>query len=568
VPTQKAGRAAPKSRKHQQPELKKAGAFNGAAKSQRHLVFVQPDVSDAVALEQEWNALAKGLREEASDLEIAERLARMKDVHEALHPETRHGAAPGAPGGGKAKDRRARSFVEQCFLDTGWRHPGTISAYVKLAHDIDEAVRDRIHGTTLANKVEMLKSIGQLRSKKQQLDVVTICERSEVKAKLALRTYLSVQNLADSAVTTPILGSTVRDKLGSTVLYGDCLARLGDIPMDRVQTCVTSPPFFGMRDFGTRSWFGGDPKCKHSKKEGTCSSCGAWFGQLGLEPHLATYIDHMVEVFSAVRRVLRPDGTCWIEIGDSYNAGSTSARRPGCLDVGSWRRTATKRTGALGIGTKNLLLVPQRLALALHADGWIVRAEIIWNKTTCLPESATDRPTRSHSTILMLSKSANYYYDHEAGKEPVTGNTKHQGLGTTRKLALPGSGNRSNSSFHATTPHIVSMRNMRSVWTFAPEQYKGAHSAVFPSGLPRRCVAVSTRPGDIVLDPFAGSGTTLAVAKQLGRSYIGIELNERECRRQIEQRLAKVAAPSDSTKRALGTPTKPARSEGGTHGAA
>jgi DNA modification methylase len=462
-----------------------------------------------------------------------------------LHPETRHGAAPGAPGGGKTKHRGARSFVERCHLDTGWRHPATISAYVKLANDIDEKVRAKIHSSssTLANKVEMLKSLGQLKSEKQQMDVAMLYERSEARAKRALDTYLGVQN--DRAVAlaeTPIVGSTVGDGFRDTVLYGDCLARIAELPADSIQTCVTSPPFFGMRDFGTRSWFGGDPKCQHTKTDRSCSKCGAWFGQLGQEPTLHEYIAHMVEVFREVRRVLRPDGTCWIEIGDGYNAGSTSRRSPGCHEVGSWRRKATNRTGTTELATKNLLLVPQRLAIALQDDGWIVRSEIIWHKTSCLPEAVTDRPTRSHSTIFMLSRSPDYYYDHEAGKEPVTGNTKHRGLGTTRKMAAPGSGNRSNASFYATTPRTVSMRNLRSVWVFAPEQYKGAHAAVFPSDLPRRCIAVSTRPGDLVLDPFAGSGTTLAVAKQLGRSYLGIELNERECRPQIEERLAKAKA--------------------------
>jgi DNA modification methylase len=239
--------------------------------------------------------------------------------------------------------------------------------------------------------------------------------------------------------------------------------------------------------------------------------------------------------------------------------------------------------------------VPQRLAIALQADGWIVRATIVWQKLAALPESCTDRPTRSHTTILMLARSETYYYDHVAIMEPTTGGAKPSDSSSGTKEAIPGSGNRANNSFHRAVGKVVSMRNCRDVWSFRAGRFPHAHAATFSPGLPERCILASTSekgacakcgapwkrktvqsavggnvrtdgsvapdaipPPEtigwdpncacgvaetvpcIVLDPFAGSGTTLMVAKQLGRDYVGIEINEREYRPLIERRLREV----------------------------
>lgn len=491
-----------------------------------------PVTKTKASLEREWKALARSLLTDASALQNAERLAQMKVVYEALHPETRHGAAP--KGGRRDLGAGSFAFVDKAAAATGWG-VSTVAKYVKFAVDICAPARRLARGTTLANKVELLDGLGRLASPKQQMDVVTIYVRSggELKAKEALRAFLTADD--EAARQVPIVGSTVREGAKNVVHYGDVLARMKEVPDESVQCVVTSPPFYAVRDFGTRSWFGGDVACAHANAKTSCSRCGAWRGQLGQEETVDLYIEHMVEVFQGVRRALRADGVLWIEIGDSYSSGATSERKPGPLDVGALQRASTRREPALP--AKNLLLVPQRLAIALQADGWFVRAEIIWEKSICLPESVTDRPTRSHSTILLLSKSEKYVYDHEAVKEPTTGTANPRGRGHTRKMAQAGTGNRANRSFYEAMPGVVELRNIRSVWRFAVASYAGAHTAAFPPELPERCILAGSRRGDVVLDPFAGSGTTLAVAKQLGRAYVGIELNEKACRPLIEQRL-------------------------------
>ena len=256
------------------------------------------------------------------------------------------------------------------------------------------------------------------------------------------------------------------------------------------------PPFYAQRDFGTRHWFGGDPACKHDRKVAhapfhpgqvpqtkyrtpaaslsgqtaithSCSRCGSWFGQLGQEPDVSTFVRHLVEVFREVRRVLRSDGVCWVEIGDSYNAynGNRGPSRSlsGRADPTRPRWEAGHGLTEPSIENKSLLLVPQRLAIALSDDGWIVRAEVVWHKLTALPESVTDRPTRAHTTILMLTRSADYFYDHVAILEPTTGGAKPSSSSAGIKEARPGSGNRANRSFHDAVGGLVSTRNCRDV---------------------------------------------------------------------------------------------------------
>ena len=238
-----------------------------------------------------------------------------------------------------------------------------------------------------------------------------------------------------------------------------------------VQMCVTSPPYFGLRSYG-----GGD-------------------AELGKEATPDQYIANMVEVFRCVRDVLTDDGTLWLNLGDSYGKG------------------------------KQLLGIPWRVALALQADGWVLRQDIIWHKTNPMPESVRDRCTKAHEYIFLLSKSERYFYDHEAAMEPVAASTVErlsqptlpQQVGSTR---VPG---KTNGNMKAVGNGET--RNRRSVWTVATRPYKGAHFATFPPALIEPCILAGSRVNDIVLDPFMGSGTTAAVALQHGRQYLGCELN-------------------------------------------
>lgn len=298
------------------------------------------------------------------------------------------------------------------------------------------------------------------------------------------------------------------------ILIGDALETLRQLPDCCCSTCVTSPPYYGLRNYGEN-------------------------GQIGLEETPSEYIDKLVEVFREVRRVLRDDGTLWLNIGDSY---------------------AVKPTGAAK--RKDLIGIPWLLAFALRADGWYLRADIIWQKPNAMPESVKDRPTRAHEYIFLLSKSEHYHYDVEAVREPAVGfyNAAPAGSKGTGK---PNARRRGNSrtfrgggaythdqaadnsakverQSHGLVPNETGKRNRRSVWTVATRPYKGAHFATFPEELVRPCVLAGSKPGDTVLDPFSGSGTTGAVAVQEGRDYIGIEINP-VYSKMSEQRLREAA---------------------------
>lgn len=260
--------------------------------------------------------------------------------------------------------------------------------------------------------------------------------------------------------------------------FGDCRDSMRQWVKEGVkaQTCVTSPPYYGLRDYG------------HD-------------GQIGLEQTPEQYIAAMVEVFRCVRDVLEDDGTLWLNIGDSYarTAGDDSTKQTdGGLKTGRTGKSAQlfkkgNNRPPEGIKAKDLIGIPWMLAFALRADGWYLRQDIIWHKPNPMPESVRDRCTKAHEYIFLLSKSDRYFFDNEAMKEPaVDGET----------------------------------RNRRSVWTVATHPYKGAHFATFPPALIEPCILAGSRPNDIVLDPFMGSGTTAAVAAKHGRRYIGCELNE------------------------------------------
>jgi DNA modification methylase len=330
------------------------------------------------------------------------------------------------------------------------------------------------------------------------------------------------------------------------ILIGDCLVGMKSLIADnvKVQTCVTSPPYFGLRDYGTAKWEGGDPACDHqpSSTQGTngqradrsftavapyrakCGKCGALRidNQIGLEETPQKYVARMVEVFRLVRELLADDGTLWLNLGDSY------------ANDGKWGGHNKRYTG---LKPKDLIGIPWRVAFALQEDGWYLRSDIIWAKPNPMPESVADRPTKSHEYIFLLSKSADYFYDAEAIKEEVTGQAHARGNGVNPKCVEPGNGIKQNSSFSAAVRELISSRNKRSVWTVGSAPYAGAHFATFPPDLILPCVLAGSRPGDVVFDPFMGSGTTALVAKRNGRLYLGCELNP-EYRALWEERLA------------------------------
>lgn len=343
---------------------------------------------------------------------------------------------------------------------------------------------------------------------------------------------------------------------------GDCREIMRAMDPESVQCVVTSPPYWGLRDYNLDPMvWGGDHECEHKKKQMSdyCLYCPAWIGSLGLEPTIELYLEHVLEVFAEVWRVLRKDGTLWLNIGDSYATGAGKVgKHPGGGAQGEkWnimngannelrnKMTPPNRMPQAGLKPKDLCLIPFRLALALHAAGWWVRSDIIWHKPNPMPESVTDRPTRAHEYIFLLTKSSRYYYDGDAIKEPASTNTHarrsnkikvpdgwdtapgaHGTIhGDGRKLAEPGSGIKSNESFaKATEGHVLKV-NKRSVWTIPTQAFPEAHFATFPTKLVEPCIKAGTKEGDLVLDPFSGAGTVALVAQRLGRDSIGCELS-------------------------------------------
>lgn len=331
------------------------------------------------------------------------------------------------------------------------------------------------------------------------------------------------------------------------ILYnGESLEVLRTLPDNSVDCCVTSPPYWGLRDYGTATWIGGDAECDHVEtlnkhagqradrnQEGykkqyknTCAKCGAirQDQQLGLERTPEEYVSNMVQLFREVRRVLKKDGTLWLNLGDSYN-GSGGAG--GDYNAGGIKEGQPKYKGR-NIGSlkpKDLVGIPWRVAFALQADGWWLRQDIIWHKPNPMPESVTDRCTKAHEYVFLMSKSAKYHYDGEAIKEVATRDWNKSGGNIVGKGVHKRNDGYVDNGDGRDTSEVKEYRNKRSVWTVTTKPFKGAHFATFPRDLIRPMIQAGCKSGGVVLDPFMGSGTTAIEAISQGKRYIGIDLN-------------------------------------------
>ena len=288
------------------------------------------------------------------------------------------------------------------------------------------------------------------------------------------------------------------------ILQGDVRETLRTLEAGSVQTCVTSPPYFGLRDYGVS-------------------------GQIGLEPTPTEYVGQMVSVFREVRRVLREDGTLWLNLGDSY-AANRSYQVPSTK--GGHKHSDSQAAGGKassvpdGLKPKDLIGIPWRVAFALQADGWWLRQDIIWNKPNPMPESVRDRCTKAHEYLFLLSKSERYHFDAEAISEPAVVAGTMQTFATPAKTARAmGRAQSGNERPDAPKVEMKETRNRRSVWTVATKPYSGAHFATFPPKLIEPCILAGCPAGGTVLDPFGGSGTTAAVANEHGRNAVLCELN-------------------------------------------
>ena len=291
------------------------------------------------------------------------------------------------------------------------------------------------------------------------------------------------------------------------IIQGDCLKSLRNLAPKSVNTCVTSPPYFGLRDYGDE-------------------------GQLGLEETPEEFVENLVKVFKEVKRVLRDDGTVWLNLGDSYGQQkgkgfNTNAKEGYTNRVQEMQKKYGDIKVKTGLPAKNLIGIPWRVAFALQQDGWYLRQDIIWHKPNPMPESVRDRCTKSHEYIFLLSKNKKYYYDNEVIKEDAKNNGKEISLGEKSFSKGQAKGKNVQESGNALndTYTVKPKRNKRSVWTVTTKPFKGAHFAVFPIDLIEPCVLAGCPEGGTVLDPFSGSGTTGLVAKNNNRNAILLELN-------------------------------------------
>jgi DNA modification methylase len=310
----------------------------------------------------------------------------------------------------------------------------------------------------------------------------------------------------------------------ATIIVGDNRQTLKTLAAQSVQTVITSPPYWGLRDYGTATWVGGDESCSHRREskyskdtatghaksglEGigdaiykdVCPRCGARRedDQIGLEVSPEDYVEQLCQVFDEVWRVLKDDGTLWLNLGDTYvGSGSKGSLVDPKQPEGRNGQAVAMNNKVSGLKPKDMIGIPWRVALALQARGWYLRQDIIWAKPNPMPEPVLDRCTKSHEYIFLMTKSSKYYFDNKAIAEPVVD---------------------TNGDKSAT-------RNKRDVWTVAPSRYKEAHFATYPPELILPCVLAGSKADDLILDPFSGSGTTGEVAMSQGRNYLGLELN-------------------------------------------
>jgi DNA modification methylase len=306
--------------------------------------------------------------------------------------------------------------------------------------------------------------------------------------------------------------------LEATILVGDAVERLRDLPDGSVQTCVTSPPYWGLRDYGQA-------------------------GQIGLEETPSEFVERLCQVFDEVWRVLADDGTIWVNLGDSYKPSGNGSTKRGLNERYFGKEFASNKQGAeashldrsgfvADVKPKELVGIPWRFAFAMQNRGWYLRQDIIWAKPNPMPESVTDRCTKSHEYIFLMSKNARYYFDYEAIQEEIEPhNRAHYQKYAQASSKTSSKTNQVRNDGNFTETHcgfatgLEEKRRKRSVWNVSTQPYAGAHFAVYPPNLITPCILAGSREGDLVLDPFSGSGTTGEVALTHNRNYVGIELN-------------------------------------------
>ena len=337
------------------------------------------------------------------------------------------------------------------------------------------------------------------------------------------------------------------------ILQGDIKEISKQLPSNFVNTIVTSPPYWGLRDYGTAIWIDGNSDCDHrpKRKNGTgtqtitggitgnhmhegfkgdsCPKCGAKRidNQIGLEATPGEHVTVLVNLFQELRRVLRDDGTLWLNYGDCYATSPNGRSAADTKAAGKDDRTFRDKpfsTIAGGLKPKDLVGMPWRIALALQADGWYLRSDIIWSKPNCMPSSVRDRPTLAHEYIFLLSKSPKYYYDQDAIKEPKAtsslSDSRTNADGQRRNRDFPGQASNGGTNLGGGSDYA----NKRTVWTVNTHPYSEAHFATFPPQLIRPCILAGCPPGGVVFDPFFGSGTVGQVAVETGRYWLGVDL--------------------------------------------
>jgi len=291
----------------------------------------------------------------------------------------------------------------------------------------------------------------------------------------------------------------------------NCLTGLKKVPDNSIDCCVTSPPYYGLRDYGTTD-------------------------QIGLEETPTEFVEALKQIFEEVKRVLKPEGTLWLNLGDSYASGAKNRTTEQVVSSTTLRGGTKSQEQSLvqknkiadGLKPKDLIGIPWRVAFALQAAGWFLRQDIIWHKPYCMPESVTDRCTKNHEYIFLLSKSERYYFDRQAIQKPMADSTAQrmkQNIDQQEGSTRANDGRKTNGNMKAVGSIETKMVNKRSVWTVGPAQFSEAHFATFPEDLIVDCIKAGCPEGGLVLDPFMGAGTTALVSRKLNRNYVGFELN-------------------------------------------